>query len=74
MADGRQRADWARASELLAMTFNVHAKPEEWVSADVFNPFEEDRPSGGSSGRGIPITPDSIGVLKIFVKGEKAVQ
>ena len=67
MADGRQRADWARMSALLAMEFNVHVKPETPVSADRFNPYSDESGAGGPR-RGIPITPDSIEMLKVFVK------
>lgn len=66
MSEARQRADWERASSLLALTFNVNRDPKKTRAATPadFNPFAEAK----SMRRGIPLTTDNIGVLKCFVK------
>ena len=66
MAEAKARDEWARASSILAMIANAHRDPKKtraYRPSD-FSPFEKRRK------RGIPITPDNIGVLKALVRKE----
>lgn len=70
MTEGKQSADWARTSELLALTANCHRNPEkkkqEYLPREFnlwerrFEPRKPKRPKLASA----PIT-----VLKCFLKG-----
>lgn len=66
MSEGRDRQLWGHTSCVLAMVANVHRDPKKGRAmrpAD-FNPYVEGR--GG--GRGIPVTPDNMEVLKRLMK------
>lgn len=68
MAEGRARGEWGRTASLLALIANCNRDPRKtraFRPAD-FNPYDE------PARRGIPITADTIGVLKaLFVEPVK---
>ena len=71
MARARQRAEWERAGEVLAMLWNTHmdlSRVSAKTAAD-WDPFpEEDRTPAR---RGIPITAENITMLKALVPAGK---
>ena len=67
MAEAKGHDRWAHTSSLMALIANCNRDPKKTPRAfrpadfDPYRQDEERRPDG------IPITPDSIGLLKMFV-------
>jgi len=70
MAEERERVEWDRTSDLLALTANCHrGEKHRPFTRDDFHPF----PSRGRPQHGVPLTKENIGLLKkVFVDQRKA--
>jgi len=65
MAEGLRCEQWRHTSATLAMLVNVNRDPKKTpLRLDHFNPYEEE---GLPTVKGIPITADTIGQLKVFL-------
>jgi hypothetical protein len=75
MLDGRRREDWNHTASLLALIATVHRDPKRRHAAfspQEFHPLEQSAGGGRArSGRGLPLTPATIGVLKAFLSPKK---
>ena len=66
MAEARLTTEWDQTSLLAMLTVNMHRDPKKGRAARLsdFHPFMEHSPSG------IPITKETVHLLKVFVKPE----
>jgi hypothetical protein len=66
MAEGRARLEWAQSSAMMAMMGNAAGGKKGGGSfhASDFDPYADEHSGRGRGGRGIPITPHNIEILK----------